>query len=156
MIDDIELPELQIGRKALRTFKLYGGHFWPVSIGVDTWKDGTCVAECLADGDHLSPALRCNCGVYGTLSLEHLMRQYPEHATHLVCVIAAEGATILGSRGLRTAAARILAYWTDDERVRKVAKIQFSAAKYHRGLAAMLAAHDLPVLMEDANELRPA
>lgn len=101
----------------------------------NSWIDGTCTARCLPFGltivddptdanplgfslslglmknHHSAPHPGCECGVYGAFSLQHLRRAYTQ-AWNRVAVIAAEGQTIIGTRGLRTERARIVAYWT--------------------------------------------
>jgi hypothetical protein len=74
------------------------------------WEDGTCEATCRSG--HQAPHEGCHCGIYGSLSYAGLLLQYPQ-ARHLVTVIAAEGTTIIGTRGLRTQFARVVAYWAD-------------------------------------------
>lgn len=169
-MDDIQLPELQIGRRALRSFKVDRDHLWPIAMSVDSWKDGTCLARCEKGSPkttsvtysnglwthqeeteqfperHAAPHLGCDCGVYGTLSLQHLVDQYPSYAQRIVCVFAAEGPTLLGSRGMRTSAARILAYWAGDDEVREIAAGQFNEAVHYKKLIKMLDHYELPVL----------
>jgi|SRR6185369_10946454 len=82
----------------------------PVRAVGDDWEDGTCVARC--SRRHDAPHDNCGCGIYGSLSYYGLLSQYPQ-ARHLVTVIAAEGQTIMGTRGLRTQFARVVAYWAD-------------------------------------------
>lgn len=113
-----EVVDLEVGRYALRTFRFTETELVPlVDHGVPTWINGTCVAECLpwlrflgGLSTHPSPALHCTCGVYGSFSYEDLVTQYDDYARALTCVISAEGQTIIGSRGLRTQAARVVAY----------------------------------------------
>lgn len=88
----------------------------PVAYGrVDGWEDGTCEAVChgYSNPRHEAPNENCGCGVYGSLSYADVLGQYHDAAKHLVAVIAAEGKTIIGTRGLRTAFARVVAYWAD-------------------------------------------
>ena len=61
------------------------------------------------------PEEHCRCGIYGFFTVEELFRQYPQFAGHVIAVIAAEGMTTIGSKGLKTAAARIVAYWVRDD-----------------------------------------
>lgn len=60
--------------------------------------------------NHPAPDISCTCGIYGSLSLEHLQGQY-RGARDLVAVIAAEGNTVVGTHGLRTERARVVAFW---------------------------------------------
>jgi hypothetical protein len=150
MTEDVQLPDIEIARYALRTFALReNDHLWPVAVDMDCWIDGTCTAECWASDawavKHSAPDLNCRCGVYGTLSLSHLYDQWAEHSQRLVCVIAAEGSTILGNKGLRTAYARVVAYWGYDREIRRVARKQFVGAKQHKRLKAMLAEYEIPI-----------
>lgn len=108
------LSDIEVGRHALRTFKidthklrlksLFQEHFWD---------GGTAVAECRSKGMSCksSPSLNCMCGIYGTLTIDQLFKEYGQYARNCVAVFAAEGTTIIGTKGLRTAAARIVAYW---------------------------------------------
>jgi len=98
----------------------------------DGWEDGTCEATCgnsaakmvTWGGDVLSktnqrhqpPDERCGCGIYAALSYADVLHQYRQHARHIVAVVAAEGVTIIGTRGLRTQFARVVAYWVDPGR----------------------------------------
>lgn len=112
MTDEL-LPDIEVGRYALRTFKLRDGKLGSLFQSF-TWDDGTAIATCLGKGKggkHEAPAENCHCGLYGTLTLEHLESQYRSQALNCVAVMAAEGVTYLGDKGLRTAAARIVAYW---------------------------------------------
>lgn len=127
------MSDLEVGRFALRTFDLTTGRPESIcgSLGTGHWKGGVCEARCLAgsynkvysiysdfwdtvepvrDCAHPAPDPECECGIYGSLSLKHLQRQY-EAARSLVAVIAAEGQTLIGSRGLRTERARVVAFW---------------------------------------------
>ena len=170
MINDQQLPDIEVGRYALRTFKCDNNHLWPVAIAVDAWKDGTCTATCEAgsravswgtpvvggriqpsEGAHEAPQMGCNCGIYGTLSLKHLSDQWYDFTEKLVCVIAAEGSTILGSKGLRTARARVVAYWSDEAEVRKAVEGQFKDAVRYKRLVDMLDKFQIPVLGEGTN-----
>lgn len=95
------------------------------------WTDGTLVAQCRAHinykiffrgsadpcvevfmgpGCPNPPEETCTCGVYGAVSMESLWSQYSLFAETNVAVIAAEGQTMVGDRGLRTTAARVVAF----------------------------------------------
>jgi hypothetical protein len=93
--------------------------------------------------DHEPPSEGCSCGIYGTLGLLSLMRQYGLYAQDIVAVIAAEGVTIIGGTGLRTAAARVVAYWTPLRGYRKIARRQFEGAQHFQNLDEMLTAYGL-------------
>lgn len=113
MKDEIDL---EVGRHALRTFKCENNNGLPTLTSLyqpTTWDGGVMIAECKKkDGPCAEPpGDNCMCGVYGTLTLEHLVGQYRSYARNCIGVIAAEGKTIIGDRGLRTAAARLVAYW---------------------------------------------
>lgn len=118
------------------------------------WSDGTCSASCVSDmreliNDevHEAPGKDCGCGIYGTLSLYHLKSQYPSQANKCVAVIAAEGNTLMGSRGLRTQYARVIAYWC----VEKYAPIcirQFEGAKHFCTVKEMLDEFGIPEITE--------
>ena len=101
------------------------------SLYQDTyWEDGKMVAECRKDrrsftiwaSDEMgptpckeAPSLDCRCGLYGAVSADSLMTQYFLHARKTIAVMAAEGPTIIGTKGLRTSAARIVAYWVSED-----------------------------------------
>lgn len=130
--------DLEVGRFAVRTFRMDSWRGIPeslcsVQLGTGHWNGGFCVASCLAElmvqgytgyhgyprgpyfgfeiPEHPVPDLRCTCGIYGALSLEALDRQYDRWSTDFTAVIAAEGRTIIGTRGLRTERARVVAYY---------------------------------------------
>lgn len=115
------MTEPEVARYALRTFKLSSGGFPIRSIGVRGihWFNGTCAARCINNINglprpgvkHESPSETCHCGVYGALAWDVLWHQFHQQAKDIVAVIAAEGQTIIGNRGLRTQFARVVAYW---------------------------------------------
>jgi hypothetical protein len=127
-------PELMIGLYALRTFVVAKFAFTDedaVNLAEDLtaddkverprlssladsgahWKDGQCIARCKKNADHEAPADGCTCGVYATNTIAALFAQYEAQARKLVAVIATQGLTVKGDVGLKTSAARILAYW---------------------------------------------
>lgn len=94
---------------------------------------------------HEAPSEKCHCGVYGALSLDHLEAQYPQHTRNIVAVIAAEGNTIIGPRGLRTQFARVVAYWAiNSTRSAAIAANQFRGAKHFTDRSVMLDEYRLP------------
>jgi hypothetical protein len=103
--------DLAVGVYALRTFAVADGKLSSVIQGAGHWDDGVCEARCVKDPTHEAPADGCKCGIYGTHTLEALFSRYPEHSSRIVAVIAPEGRTVTGPKGLRTAFARIVAYW---------------------------------------------
>jgi hypothetical protein len=113
---DTVVDNIQVARYALRTFAIRDGKPESVAVRGDHWTDGVCVAHCLAHPDHVAPEADCRCGIYGALTVGVLARQYPQFACRIVTVIAAEGKTMLGTVGLRTAAARVVAYWCAEGR----------------------------------------
>lgn len=146
---DEVLPDIEVGRYALRTFRVR--HSQLVSVVKDyTWEGGVSIAQCLKEKNPCpsSPNRKCDCGIYGTLTLEHLIKQYSQYAQKCVAVIAAEGTTIIGSRGLRTAAARIVAYWTRGFPQDEVFAQQCPEAQSFDGIAEMLEAYHFPVLQQ--------
>jgi len=106
--------DLVVGMYALRTFKIVDGQLSSVAVGAGHWENGVCTAICTRNPDHVAPEDGCTCGIYGTHTLEGLFNQYGEFACRIIAVIAAEGPTVIGTTGLRTAAARIVAYWCAD------------------------------------------
>lgn len=159
--------DLQVGRLALRTFRMWAPQgkderfLAPMGMLNDHWADGTCTARCLKatmaggkngvyettygdtyyDNKHEAPDMGCNCGVYGSLTYDSLRRQYHSHMDGIITVMAAEGRTIIGTRGLRTQFARIISYYPIDPACGKLAKVQFAEAEVHYDLFDMLEAH---------------
>lgn len=139
---------IEVGRFALRTFSLHKRSGGKLEIGAvaqvgDFWKNGVCIAECLKGlQNHEAPHADCSCGIYATLDLANLMRQYSLDATNLTAVIAAEGKTIIGPVGLRTERARVVAYrtphpWED-------LTTALPDAEYYANISQMLTAYGLP------------
>jgi hypothetical protein len=122
------------------------------------WRGGECVASCSYGRPHRAPDDDCDCGIYGATSLQSLRWQSPDPAASIVAVIAAQGATIIGSQGLRTQAARVVAYWChpapmlDD--AREVFAEQCPAAGAFTDLDAMLAAYGIPATSEVFAKIR--
>ena len=135
------------------------------SVGNQTaWLDGTCTAQCLraqygisrkaarrgaflpAPPQHRAPHRACSCGIYGSLDWTHLERQHFYEVTNIVAVIAAEGATIIGTRGLRTQYARVVGYWTDNEHTSwgVCAKRQFTDAKRYKSVTDLIDDFNIP------------
>lgn len=143
--------EIEVARYALRTFKEgvdSNGVAQMVSAswaGVH-WAGGVCVAKCGDSKNHEAPHESCHCGVYGTLTLGSLMSQYGYLASKLITVIAAEGTTIIGDRGLRTAYARVVAYWIKpgEKAIEDICGGQFEGATRFTDLAEMLTAYEFP------------
>lgn len=159
-----DIPDIEVARYALRTFNVTSGRLMPVAMTVDAWKDGVCQAECVPNPwtnsysglgalaavlgydtpvpapDHDAPADGCHCGIYGCLTIDRLKRQYPVECMSIVAVIAVEGNTIIGEIGLRTQAARIVAYWSPEKDVRKICAETCGGAKGFAALDDMLAA----------------
>ncbi len=150
-----EPPDIEIARYGLRTFEINDGELASMAIVGSHWQGGTCEAKCfrnsmqygfvsdITNPRHKSPDEGCTCGIYATVTLQSLQEQYMA-ATKLVTVIAAEGKTIIGDRGMRTSAARIVAYWSPSRRIRKVCKKQCVGAKHFKDLDEMLVAYNLP------------
>jgi hypothetical protein len=143
-----ELGFPEVNRYALRTFMVdqVDHTLRSVSQSGSHWHNGACVAECLAyrrpEVEHEPPAEGCHCGVYATLDLASLVTQYSA-ARRLICVIAAEGQTIIGDRGLRTAVARVVGYWCSPH-VRPACVRELGDARYFDELDTMLTRYGLP------------
>ncbi|MCA2338799.1 hypothetical protein JF776_25550, partial [Mycobacterium avium] len=168
-----DTPDIEVGRYALRTFLVdrhhrallpITGHMRAVSAWLrrplgdlaasqreahSVWAGGVCVARCGRGRRHAAPAKDCSCGVYGATSLESLLEQFPGLAHNIVAVIAAEGPTIVGDDGLRTSAARVVAYWIQPwpelDDARGVFDEQCPHAQAFTHLNDMLAAYGFPV-----------
>ncbi len=147
----MSVPDIEIGRYALRTFRVdYLRHeLQAVTRGPHHWKGGTCVAKCVKPyemlipvGPHEPPHKDCTCGIYGTLTLSSLA-QFGKYMNELVTVMAAEGKTIIGDVGLRTSAARIVAYWSPIRGIRKICEKQFPGATNFTDLSNMLTYYSL-------------
>ena len=111
---DSDIP-IEVGLFGVRTFRVTRHGIEPISFGTPQampgpWAGGECIARCRFEL-HPAPAEDCNCGIHASTDLESLRSHYPQFATRVVAVIAAEGTTVLGDRGFRTAAARVVAYW---------------------------------------------
>lgn len=152
------MTDLEMDRFALRTFEIKpaSGLFGSLQVSGNHWVDGTCTAQCLKDDinfygwwrherpePHIPPGDNCRCGIYGSLNLANLIKQYPYQCRRCVAVIAAEGETIIGSRGLRTQYARVAALWSPERELRKTAKMQFTGAEIFKRCSKMLAAYGL-------------
>lgn len=154
------MPDIEVARYALRTFNV-ADRLMPVAIPVDAWEGGVCEAKCervalyaayarasysvlediASEANHEAPAENCVCGIYGCLTIERLKRQYPLECMRVVAVIAVEGDTIIGDIGLRTQAARIVAYWSPKREVRKICADTCDGAIGFAKLNDMLAAY---------------
>jgi hypothetical protein len=151
------MDDLEVGRHALRTFQVLTPYpvFDSIAMGTGNWKGGICSARCargplvVAEWDgthaHVAPHESCRCGIYGCLSLEHLVFQYPVECRDIITVIAAEGKTYLGSKGLRTQYARVVAYWST--RLGELAREQFEDAKRFDDLFLMAQSYGLDLHM---------
>lgn len=167
-----EVIDLEVGRFALRTFRYSRDNhaIYPMRSfsGVPRpaldvcWTDGTCEAQCLRFRLdmlgiwHLEskcnepPGDNCECGIYGSLSLDDLKRMYGWYVDQLVCVFAPEGKTIIGSRGLRTERARVVAYCTHYLCHDSFARL-FPDAKRYFDVSQMVYDHGLRITSPDRN-----
>lgn len=150
-----EVKDLVVGVHAVRTFKLHRGQMHSISAPTGLWSDGVCEAVCYNLGfqakvssnhpDLPAPQLKCSCGIYGSFFLSHLMGSYVKFAESVLTVIAAEGRTIVGTRGIRTERARVVAWWTPKLWATAVCTTQFVGAKRYRSMDSMLADYGIPV-----------
>ncbi|MEN4464545.1 hypothetical protein VXE65_21245 [Mycolicibacterium conceptionense] len=166
-----DTADIEVGRYALRTFLVdrhyrallpltgnarpVGRRLYAAGLAAynhaarSVWAGGVCVARCGRGRSHAAPAEDCSCGVYGATSLESLLDQFPGLAHNIVAVIAAEGTTIVGDDGLRTSAARVVAYWIQPwpelDDARAVFAEQCPGAEVFPHLDCMLAAYGFPV-----------
>ncbi len=74
--DSYGQADIAVAIYALRTFKIEDGKLSSVVVGAGHWENGVCVAICTKNADHEAPADGCNCGIYGTHTLQALFRQY--------------------------------------------------------------------------------
>lgn len=143
-----ETDDIEVGRVALRTFKVdyRTKELRSITQPGSHWKGGVCTAICLAKKSlqHTTPSIYCVCGIYGTLTLDALRQFGPLCIRDIVTVIAAEGITIIGPTGLRTERARVIAYWSPARGIRKLAAKQFEGARHFDDLQALLDEYDLP------------
>lgn len=147
VIEDIELE-----RYAVRTFRIdYRRRqirsLTQQSQSPSEWVDGTCEARC-RHSSHPAPDFQCSCGIYGACSADSLFEQFELYAKDLVAIIAAEGITILGDRGLRTQAARVVAYWPANSAVSRLCSRGFREAKKYKDLNDMLTDYDFSPVKE--------
>jgi len=84
--------------------------------------------------------------------LDNLVRQYPYETSNLIAVIAVEGQTIIGSRGLRTECARVVAWWSRWGKYRRQARRQFVGADQYRHIDSMLYRYGLPREIDEPEE----
>ncbi|WP_157185984.1 hypothetical protein [Mycobacterium canetti] len=144
-----EVPDVEVARYALRTFRIdyERGVLKSVAVEGDHWTRGVCEAVCahpcwpVYPVDHKAPEVACRCGIYGCLTLDDLVRQWSEFCRDIVAVIAVEGTTIIGYTGLRTEAARIVAYWTPLDTIRQICTQTCTGAIYFRSINKMLTAY---------------
>jgi hypothetical protein len=168
--------DLEVGRYALRSFEYFQLLPYPEIIEAYSywsdgkvrgfrstsyhnqlrtdWSDGTCEAVCTrTHPKHAAPQEHCTCGIYASLSYADLLAQFRSYTRTLVAVIAAEGTTIIGSRGLRTQFARVVAYWVrPDEIIRQVAAHQFKDAEQYDTTFEMVEAYGLRMLPAATDE----
>lgn len=163
--------DIEVARYGLRTFLMNPSYLTNgprlKSVFQKThWENGKIEAKCLAEPEsrtvviqyggraihrevlssgHQAPHEGCECGVYATLDLQNLVRQYREYAETNVAVVAAEGSTIIGSKGMRTAAARVVAYWApEDIRARVYQEVCGKEAQRFTDIHEMLKAYGFP------------
>ena len=152
-----ELPDIEIGRYALRTFDTSKGKLGSL-YKAHSWEGGVAVAECKQVEHPCDPASipgdDCSCGLYGTLTLRQLDHDYGAKARNCVAVIAAEGPTIIGDKGLRTSAARIVAYWCAEDDFAKVFGRECPDARHFAEIPEMLEAYHFPPYPEFGEQAR--
>jgi hypothetical protein len=150
-----ELPDIVVGNYALRSFDIEDGRL--KSLYRDFyWDEGKAVAHC--DKPYVFPntppphPAPHACGLYSLTSYYELQRQYSSKAARNVAVIAAEGRTEKGTKGLRCQAARIVAYWAYTGVDRKVFKAQCPEATSFGTVKEMLDAYkfDAAALRSDS------
>ena len=171
-----EESDLEVGRYALRSFEYFELHPYPEiaeaysywddgrvrgfrstsyhnQLRTD-WSDGTCEAVCTKTHPrHEAPKEHCTCGIYGSLSYADLVAQFHGYTRLIVAVIAAEGVTFIGSRGLRTQFARVVAYSVrPDELPQRVAAHQFRDAQRYDTVFEMVEAYGLRMLPPTAED----
>lgn len=151
---------IEVGRYGVRTFWVTRQGIGPITERPleTTWTDGVCVAECQR-GDHEAPGAECKCGIYACSDLESLRAQFPVLAKTMIAVIAAEGPTIIGERGFRTSAARIVAYWCHPHYPDAAAIVHRhtgSEAVFFDDLEDMLGAYNIRVMSPPQALLRPS
>lgn len=156
--DDAVIGEVEVARYGVRTFGIDTRHrqLLPLAPGgiayarlrrEQVWAGGTCRAVCWRNPHHVAPVDDCTCGIYAATSLQALHEQYRRPAQRIVAVIAAEGPTIIGERGMRTSAARVVAYWCAPTpamaTAREVMATECAGAVPYDDIDAMLVAHHI-------------
>jgi len=165
----MSMDDVELARYGLRTFKVDPDNMALRSMAISGlhWQGGVARAKCLKDDPllqgyrfkgnppkkHVSPHIECSCGIYGSLYLDNLINQYSGYTQQLVCVIAAEGTTIIGSKGFRTECGRIVAFWSQYKTIATVVQHVAPKAEYITNLNNMLSKYGCP--MESPPELRP-
>ena len=147
-----EVKDYVVGLHALRTFRLRGLQMESIIAPAGLWKGGVCRAECLGGGGWAeskhpelpAPQVDCACGIYGSLSLDRLTEQYTQYANSILAVIAAEGRTIVGTRGIRTQYARVVAWWTPGVYRTGICTVQFKDSKMYASMNRMLRDYGIP------------
>jgi hypothetical protein len=149
-----EVKNLVVGMHALRTFKIHHAQMHSLSAPNGLWRNGVCEAECIErlrgwsnDGhpDLPAPQLDCSCGIYGTFSLDALVVAYRAQSQDVLTVIAVEGRTIIGTRGVRTERARVVAWWTPKLWATAICTAQFIDAKRYGTMHQMLDDYKIPI-----------
>lgn len=147
--------DLEVGVHAVRTFKVKQEGLFGVAVTGKTWDKGVCEARCtppplrilygMEPQNHRAPARGCECGVYGSLTVDNLFYQFPNCSRRLITVIAAEGKTIIGPKGLRTECARVVAYWTPRRAVLNICEEELPDAVFYLNLCDMLKDYHFPI-----------
>lgn len=152
----IEPTEIEVGVYALRTFAIKSSKLTSIVQGAGHWKDGMCVAKCDVkpdDPEHVPPAEKCGCGIYAFFTVEELFDQYPEFAHRIIGVITAQGLTTIGTKGLKTAAARVVAWWCrDDDADAKVCAASCPGTRRYYDLDVMTRIYGLDEKTRERNE----
>lgn len=163
---EMKTDDVEVARYGLRTFNTQSGRLGSVAMSAH-WDKGVIEAKCLKEsstsiritqwGDevleysptHRAPQENCSCGAYATVDLQSLIKQYAPRARINVAVIAAEGPTIIGAKGMRTSAARVVAFWTPEDALGRQAKTVYERVcdtepKYYCDIREMLKDFNFP------------
>jgi hypothetical protein len=161
------MTDIEVARYGFRTFRTWRHaetqeqKYFRSLYSADVWDNGTMEAKCKREKtdpilssigvDHVSPHIDCTCGIYASLTYGSLIHQYREAGIFLA-VIAAEGTTIIGSRGFRTQYARIVAWTTAHANYAEIARKQFKDARQFFNKELMAEAYELPLFQKPPDD----
>lgn len=127
MSDDVGL-DLVVGMKSARTFCVADSWLSSIAVNVpnihlepanyvrsiqNAWRSSYATAICKKN--HPVPTKECTCGIYSFRTAQEVSKQYGYASAKSLAVVAPNGLGVLGSRGLRSSGAAIVAMWLSKE-----------------------------------------